>query len=127
MRSSVVCEELNARPIDGSATLATDRLRLATPATAISATSTTPLRAGDDGRPGGSSRPIPAVGAPLIVAGEPVPAVPGRCAASDLTCALVLSSFATVGTSLLGRASSVLSRQPFRHHPAWMNRRGRAH
>jgi hypothetical protein len=42
----MVCDESNARPIDGSATLATDRFRLATAAITISAVSTRPERAG---------------------------------------------------------------------------------
>src|SRR6478735_7319379 len=46
MRSSEVCDASKALPMSGSATLATERLRLATPATRISATSTSPPRSG---------------------------------------------------------------------------------
>ena len=46
MRSSVVCEEPNAWPIEGSATLATERFRFATAATRIRARSTSPARSG---------------------------------------------------------------------------------
>lgn len=42
----MVCEESKARPIEGSATLATDRLRLAIAATRISVPNTTAGRAG---------------------------------------------------------------------------------
>src|SRR4051794_12966216 len=40
MRSSIVCDESNDLPMDGKATFATDRLRLATAATRISAPNT---------------------------------------------------------------------------------------
>jgi hypothetical protein len=46
IRSSIVCDESKCRPMSGSATLATERFRLATPATRISAASTIPARAG---------------------------------------------------------------------------------
>src|SRR6476646_11328078 len=46
MRSSEVWDASKALPMSGSATLATERLRLATPATRISATSTSPPRSG---------------------------------------------------------------------------------
>src|SRR5262245_49585459 len=49
MRSRVVCDESNALPMSGRATLATARLRLATAATRISETNTDPARAGDSG------------------------------------------------------------------------------
>ncbi|BCJ40060.1 hypothetical protein GCM10010168_29180 [Actinoplanes ianthinogenes] len=42
----MVCDESNARPIEGRATFATDRFRLATAATTINAVSTRPERAG---------------------------------------------------------------------------------
>src|SRR5436190_23923355 len=47
IRLRVVCDESKAWPIDGSATLATARFRLATAATRISAIRTSPARAGD--------------------------------------------------------------------------------
>ena len=50
MRSSVVCEESNARPMSGRATFATARFRFATAATRINAASTSPARAGVAGR-----------------------------------------------------------------------------
>src|SRR5215216_234757 len=46
MRSSVVCDESKCLPMSGSATFATERFRLATPATRMSAASTSPARAG---------------------------------------------------------------------------------
>src|SRR3954464_4585570 len=46
MRSSVVWEESNARPMSGSATFATARFRFETAATRMSATSTSPARGG---------------------------------------------------------------------------------
>src|SRR5215218_9082938 len=46
MRSKVVWPESNCRPIEGSATFATDRFRLATAATRMRAVRTRPARAG---------------------------------------------------------------------------------
>src|SRR5262245_54737818 len=42
----MVCEDWNSRPMAGRATLATDRLRLATAATRMRASSTSPWREG---------------------------------------------------------------------------------
>ncbi len=46
IRFSITCEESNASPIDGRATFATDRFRLATAATRISVMRTTPRATG---------------------------------------------------------------------------------
>ncbi len=46
MRLSIVCDESKSSPISGIATFATDRLRFATVATAISDARTSPARAG---------------------------------------------------------------------------------
>src|SRR6476661_3374099 len=46
MRLRLVCEASNASPMDGRATLATARFRLATAPTRMSASSTIPARAG---------------------------------------------------------------------------------
>src|SRR6476620_11422757 len=71
MRSSIVCDESNALPMSGSATLATERLRLATEATRISARRISVPRAG------ALSRSPPASGAvterTLSVGGTPAP------------------------------------------------------
>ena len=46
MRFSIVCDESKSSPISGIATFATDRLRFATVATAISDARTSPARSG---------------------------------------------------------------------------------
>ena len=48
MRLSIVCDESKSSPISGIATFATDRLRFATVATAISEARTMPARSGRD-------------------------------------------------------------------------------
>ena len=59
MRLRVTCEESNAFPMSGRATLATDRFRLATAATRISETRTRPARSRDV-----EDAPAPAPAAP---------------------------------------------------------------
>src|SRR5262245_36675166 len=78
MRSSVVCEESKCLPMSGRATFATDRFRLATPATMINAASTRPARSGALEVSSGECPAVAAVtalGADALTLGRGVPLV----------------------------------------------------
>ena len=123
MRSSEVCDASKARPMSGSATLATERFRLATAATRISAISTSPERSGavDDLRTGGRGEAVGVVISALPPNGAVAksPGVRHHGPTSSLRSSM--RTVSTIPRTTAGAASS----EPVHAHRARCRRYGR--